>query len=174
MKIGYIEKGTSQDGKPTGLLLDEFGNIIMGGLIASVRSFATECGLKVEREFDPQEGRPAFKKQRRDISKPPGLSAAGEKAYEVIVSVLQRFGATYTGGCTAFYSPKEWADRDESYGRDSHLIVVYDGGSHRAAFEPECQEETVVHSAMTKALEEAGFYIEPGTGWYGAVYGDMK
>lgn len=169
MSTGYIEKGTTPDGKPTGTLLDEFGNTIMGGPIENVRSFAVRCGIKAE-EFDSQEGRPAFKKQRRDISKPPGLSEKGAKAHEIIVSVLQRFGATYTGGCTAFYSPKEWADRDESYGRDSHLIVVYDGGSHRAAFEPECPEETVIHTAMTKALDEIGAFIEPCTGWYGAVY----
>lgn len=170
MKTAFIEKGVSQDGKPTGLLLNEFGGIVMGGPIEQVRSFATECGFKVELEFDPQEGRPEFKRRRQGIEKPAGLSEIGEKAYAAIVSVLQRYDATYTGGCTAFYSPKEWADRDEDYGRDSHLIVVYDGGSHRAAFEPECQEESVVHEAMTKALEEVGVYIEPCTGWYGAVY----
>lgn len=169
MKVAYIEKGTSQDGKPTGLLLDEFGSVMLGGLIDKVRSFAREFGYKVE-EFDPKEGRPKFKKHREGIAKPPGLSEKGTKAYEAIVAVLRRFEATNTGGCTAFYSPKEWAARDEKYGRDSHLIVVYDGGDHRGAFEPECQAESAMHTAMTKALEEAGFYIEPCTGWYGAVY----
>jgi hypothetical protein len=170
MKTAFIEKGVSRDGKPTGLLLNEFGGVVVGGLIEEVRAFATKCGLEVEREFDPQEGRPEFKRRRQGIEKPAGLSETGEKAYEAIVSVLKRFKATNTGGCTVFYSPKEWADRDESYGRDSHLIVVYDGGDHRGAFEPEGRADMALHKAMTKALDEIGVYVEPCTCWYGAVY----
>lgn len=175
MKIGYIEKGVSQDGKPTGMLLDEFGGVMMGGLIEQVRSFARECGYQTE-EFDPKEGRPEFKKRPDSNEKPAGLSALGEKAYEAIMAVLKEHKATYTGGCKTFYSPAEWKERGEEYGIESELIVVYDGGDVRpffsmdACYEIPSSNRYATYEKMQAALEKVGAYFEECTGWYAAVY----
>jgi hypothetical protein len=76
------------------------------------------------------------------------------------------------GGCKAFYSPKEWKARGESYGADSLLIICHDGGdlAHLCNFDYECY----------KAMEEFRVFLrdtygvrpEPCTCWYTAVYPD--
>lgn len=67
---------------------------------------------------------------------PSDLSPAGQEAWKAIVTVLMATDPQMgTGGCTAFRSPKEWAERGEKYGLESVLVVVYDGGSHRQFFE---------------------------------------
>lgn len=73
------------------------------------------------------------------------------------------------GGCRAFYSPKEWADRGEEYGLTSELIVVYDGGDLVPYFNLD-EGAFSLFEAMNEVLNEAGYWFEPCTGWYSAVY----
>ena len=109
-----------------------------------------------------------------DLSCPEGLSAAGRKAYEVIMGVLKDAEMTYTGGCKAFYSPKEWADRGEEYGLKSELIVVYDGGSVGRCFslDADMMSGYVFTTRMHEALAEIGMFPEECRGWYAAIYLD--
>lgn len=109
-----------------------------------------------------------------DLSCPEGLSAAGRKAYEVIMGVLKDADMMYTGGCKAFYSPSDWADRGEMYGTESELVVVYDGGDLRYFFSLDADMETsyTFTTRMNKALEAAGFRSEECTRWYAAIYVD--
>lgn len=100
---------------------------------------------------------------------PKPLSRAGKRAAEAILAVLTKHDAADTGGCKAFYSPREWKDRGEKYGTESVLIVVYDGGAHRSFFESEGWGFKRIEE-MQAALAAAGFWIEPCTGWYAAVY----
>jgi len=72
-------------------------------------------------------------------------------------------------GCKTFYSPLEWKERGEEYGLESELIVVHDGGdfAHLCSYlynSPKLQERFI------ELLEAEGYYIEPCTCWYGAVY----
>lgn len=100
---------------------------------------------------------------------PTGLSRKGRKAAAVIKKVLAQHGMTHTGGCRAFYTPKEWSERGEQYGTKSLLVVVYDGGdlynflSYNSEWDG-CKE------VLRKALEDAGVYAEACTGWYSAIY----
>jgi hypothetical protein len=121
-----------------------------------------------------------------DLTVPPKLSPAGRRACEVIHEHLTKHEATYTGGCRTFYSPAEWRERGEEYGRDAVLIVVYDGGNVRpyfsldAAYDLDCEvfEATGKPSRrcysttedMGDALRAAGFEVEECTSWYSAVY----
>jgi hypothetical protein len=133
----------------------------------------------------------------KNLSKPEGLSPAGERAYETIISHLKKqFGDSFdefsTGGCKAFYSPEEWRERGEMYGKKSELIVVYDGGELRPFFNMDSAYESSLMYAdflnenglslpgdynmwstceiMQAALREAGVYAEECTGWYAAIY----
>ena len=104
-----------------------------------------------------------------DYAQPSGLDAKGVLAYQIIMRFLKRYDATYSGGAKVFYSPKEWAERGETYGKDSHLIVVYDGGDHRQAFTLDGTAYATVE-AMQQQLASVGCFFEECTGWYGAVY----
>ena len=122
-----------------------------------------------------------------DLDMPKGLSAKGKKAHAIIVEFLKARELTYTGGCTAFYAPAEWRKRGEEYGKQSELIVVYDGGNLRpvfsmdAAYDLDCavyaefgasatREPYALYEAMQAKLREAGFYVEECTSYYAAVY----
>lgn len=73
------------------------------------------------------------------------------------------------GGCRAFYSPKEWAERGEEYGRESVLIICHDGGS----LAPFCRYDYGDYDAIARldaALRSVGYYVEQCTSWYSAVY----
>lgn len=108
-------------------------------------------------------------KSERDLAMPEGLTAKGKKAYKAIMGLLESLGYTYTGGCKAFYSPKEWKQRGEDYGLQSVLIVVHDGGDLSAVFNDMYAAPGVMEAAG-KALKDAGFYSEPCTCWYTAIY----
>lgn len=73
------------------------------------------------------------------------------------------------GGCKAFYSKEEWTARGERYGKTSNLIVVHDGGDLAPMFnyDYECYNGI---EAMNNALKNIGYYAEPCTGWYTAIY----
>jgi hypothetical protein len=120
-----------------------------------------------------------------DLDMPDGLDDAGRCAYEIITAYLKEHGRTNTGSCKAFYSPTEWKAREEKYGTESHLVVVYDGGALRpvfsmdAAYDLDCdhyqqtgekRETYALYEGMQAKLREAGFYFEECTGFYAAVY----
>lgn len=119
------------------------------------------------------------------LTMPEGLNSAGQRAHEIIVAYLQQHELTHTGGCKAFYSPAEWKHREEQYGTEGHLIVVYDGGDMRpvfsmdATYDLDCaiyqetgkqREPYSLYEGMQAKLREAGFYFEECTRWYSAVY----
>jgi hypothetical protein len=75
----------------------------------------------------------------------------------------------YTGGCKPFYTSEEWLARDELYGTDSELVVVYDGGDLYEFFGTYAMFPSW-YEKMSQALEKVGSYREACTGWYSAVY----
>jgi hypothetical protein len=80
------------------------------------------------------------------------------------------FGEDFsTGGCTPFYSPRDWEERGEEYGTHSKLVVVHDGGDLAYFFDYN-QEAYSYMLKMQKALEAAGYYSEACTCWYSAIY----
>ena len=73
------------------------------------------------------------------------------------------------GGCKAFYSPREWVKRGESYGKDAVLILCHDGG----ALAPFCNYNYGNWEGMkafSDFLSSKGYYVECCTSWYSAVY----
>jgi hypothetical protein len=104
-----------------------------------------------------------------DLQQPNDLSNKGKQAHAAIVAFLEKHKLTYTGGCKAFYSPKEWKEREEDYGCDSELIVCHDGGDHGDAFSYS-RENYKMMEAMNETLKPLGLYSEPCTCWYTAIY----
>jgi hypothetical protein len=104
-----------------------------------------------------------------DLSAPDNLTAEAIEAHALIVAFLTSRGLDYTGGCRAFYSPAEWAQRGERYGARSVLVVVHDGGSVGRAFSYDREDYETI-DAMTEALRPLGLYAEQCTTWYSAIY----
>jgi hypothetical protein len=104
-----------------------------------------------------------------DILAPTNLSAAGTAAHAAIVKLLRKKRMTYTGGCRAFYSPAEWQARKEDHGKESELIVVYDGGDLGCFFEFDKLRPDLIDQ-MNQALGEIGMIAQPCTCWYAAIY----
>ncbi|WP_048469187.1 hypothetical protein [Mycolicibacterium chlorophenolicum] len=100
---------------------------------------------------------------------PHGLSPLGVRAAEVIRSFLHDRGIQDHGGGGRFYTPEEWVDRGELYGRTSLLLVTHDGGNHAGAFNLD-YEQYALHDELEKALEANGLWMELCTNWYTAVY----
>lgn len=129
-----------------------------------------------------------------EFARPVGLSAIGNKAYDVIMAELKKNCGDMlsTGGCRTFYSPKEWEERGEEYARGSELVVVYDGGDVRPFFSMDAAYDLDMmlaehyraygksmpadykpyrrYEAMREKLAEVKVYPEEGTGWYSGIY----
>ena len=110
-----------------------------------------------------------------DLEIPEDLSAEGRAAAEKILEAAEQVLGTkvFTGGCRAFYSPKEWRAREEEYGCNSVLVVVHDGGDLAPFF----NYSYGVHSfidRMSDALSSLGLFAENCTGWYSAIYRNGK
>jgi hypothetical protein len=122
----------------------------------------------------------------KTLDMPEDLDEEGRHAFDIILSYLRVHGRTYTGGCKAFYSPSEWRTRDEQYGTEAHLIVVYDGGALGPVFSMDAAHDLdaditqqtgrpspapyALYEGMQNKLREAGLYFEECTNWYCAVY----
>lgn len=106
------------------------------------------------------------------LKMPAGLSAKGKAAHAAIMEVLRANELADTGGCPAFYSPAEWRERGEKYGRESELVVVYDGGDLLHFFNSDSAYESkwVFSEKMRERLAKEGLYYEECTGWYAAIY----
>jgi len=103
----------------------------------------------------------------KDFQIPEGLSEKGRKAAETL---LRLAGPDADGGgCRAFYTPEEWADRGEQYGLKSHLIICHDGGDLARFLNWDYCDYKATEAAV-EALSEHGVYVEQCTGWYSAIY----
>lgn len=100
---------------------------------------------------------------------PDGLSPLGVLAADVIRGFMESKGIQNHGGGGRFYSPAEWVDRGELYGRSSLLLVTHDGGDHAGAFNLD-YEQYDLHDELIKSLESHGLWMEACTNWYTAIY----
>lgn len=101
-----------------------------------------------------------------DFRVPGGASDKAKEAIRTIMSVAQ---PETGGGCRAFYTPEEWAERGERYGTKSVLVVCHDGGDLTHSFNPDYRN----HLAMEKLqaeLGKLGLYAELCTSWFSAIY----
>jgi hypothetical protein len=102
-----------------------------------------------------------------DFKIPEGLCSKGEAAAKALVKLAGPEGSG--GGCRAFYSPQEWRDRGEQYGRDALLVVVHDGGDLAPMLNFDYCDQRAMNRQVA-ALAKLGLFAESCTGWYTAVY----
>jgi len=104
----------------------------------------------------------------KEFEIPEGLSPKGLAAAEMIRKLAEKNGWS-TGGCKTFYSPEEWQSRGESYGAESLLIIVHDGGdiAPRCNLDYMCYDE---HDKFQRQFAPLGLFVESCTNWYSAVY----
>jgi hypothetical protein len=102
---------------------------------------------------------------------PTGLTRTGRLAARAIVRQLSRDGVTQATAerGQGFYTPQEWADRGEEYGRNSVLIVVHDGPTIAPWFNLDYMQMRE-WEAMLAALQDVGCWAEQCTSWYTAIY----
>jgi hypothetical protein len=107
----------------------------------------------------------------KDFIAPDGLSELGKAAIEIIFKCSSRYleGEISGGGCKAFYSPDEWKERGEQYGKGCVLIVCHDGGDLAPFFSHDYECYSLMEK-MADALSKHGIYAEQCTSWYTAIY----
>ena len=108
----------------------------------------------------------------KQFAKPESLTKDGLEAYHTIMKLFKEENGVFpidSGGCTTFYSPKEWAERGEKYGRNSVLVVCHDGGDVGNYFNYDYENYKAI-KRMSNALREVGLYAECCTAWYTAIY----
>jgi hypothetical protein len=95
------------------------------------------------------------------------LSPAEKKVANIVRRVMP--SRSTGGGCQAFYSPKEWAERKEKWGLDSLLILCHDGGD-LARFCNLNYGDTQSIERLSEAFKKHGMCLQGCTSWYSAVY----
>lgn len=93
-----------------------------------------------------------------------------------IINIIKRVAsACYRHDVTAacdnhtFYPQELWVQRGEDYGNTAELVVVHDGGPYAPFFNMDYDADYFMER-MDKALNAAGYYAEPCTTWYTAIY----
>lgn len=104
-----------------------------------------------------------------DLEIPSGLSEQGLAAAKEILKFLEEKGMTFTCGCKAFHSPKEWEERGEIYGTKGELVIVHDGGDLAHIFNID-YENYDLFEEMRERLHKFDVFVEQCTSWYSAVY----
>jgi hypothetical protein len=109
-----------------------------------------------------------------DYGMPDGLSLAGQQAYATIIIFLTERDLLHSGGQKqVFWSPAQWAQRQEDFGRGAELIILHDGGEHAGAFNLD-YERYQLHDELTVRLDAHGLWCEQQTSWYSAIYTKEK
>lgn len=97
---------------------------------------------------------------------PLGLSPLGIGAVVIIRRVLAEHDALFTGGCTPFYSPRQWKERGEWHAIGGEptgvvLVVCHDGGdmSHYGGVPK-------LWAALDAALSAGGYRVNYGEHWW--------
>lgn len=87
--------------------------------------------------------------------------------YERRVSGLDKFEPE--SDYQVFWTGEEWRDRGEQYGCTSKLVVVHDGGTYAPYFNY-AYGDSSRYEYMQKVLKRLGYWAEPATSWYTAIY----
>lgn len=87
----------------------------------------------------------------------------------VTAAIRAHVGAPVDPKYPDFYTPAQWRERGEEYGRTAVAIVVHDGGPFARHFSYDHCDYTALE-AMRKVLEAQGYWAEQCTSWYTAIY----
>ena len=98
------------------------------------------------------------------------LSGEAKELAEAIRAFLREYNEAEPdgGGCKAYYTPEEWAERGEPYGHGGVVVLVHDGGD----LAPFCNWDYGYRlpERFTAFLKHHGYWIEQGTSWHSTVF----
>ena len=106
-----------------------------------------------------------IEKFEREFEIPNGLSTRGLAACKAIRAFARKH-EVQTGGGRTFHTPSGW---DGEYGRQSELVVLYEGSGLAKWFSlDQCQYAAVIE--MIELLSNFGVHPEECTTYYAAIY----
>jgi len=97
-----------------------------------------------------------------------GLSEQAREVAEAIVACAREHlgDDPHTGGCKAFYDPKNWK---YDFSNNAVLMVAHDGGDFAPFFNWDYESYDLIES-LSAYLEPLGYYAEQCTTWYSGIY----
>jgi hypothetical protein len=102
---------------------------------------------------------------------PTGLSRKARKLAFALAKLAKE--RNWNAGQKVFWSPKQWRDKGESYGRDAELVILHEGGAHAPFFSLDHAYNTRFYNQyeeQVRFLSEYGFWLEGLYTWSSAVY----
>ena len=112
-------------------------------------------------------------KLNQDWRVPTGLSREARKLVFAIRKLAFGF-AWSAGGQKVFWSPKEWAEKGEQYGKGAELVILHEGGDHAPFFSLDHASYDLnpyVDFEFTMAfLKKHGYWAEGLYTWSTAIY----
>ena len=102
---------------------------------------------------------------------PTGLSRKANKLAKAIAKLAKQ--RDWNAGQKVFWSPKQWEEKGESYGTDSDLVVLHEGGDHASFFSLDHSYNGGSYDDyedQLKFLSKHGFYCESLYSWSSAIY----
>ena len=112
-------------------------------------------------------------KLNQDWDVPTGLSREARKLAFNLRGLARRF-RWFTGGQKVFWSPKQWRDKGEPFGKGAELIILHEGGDHAQFFSLDHAYESSKpyedFEFMIQYLKQRGFWAESLYRWSTAIY----
>lgn len=102
---------------------------------------------------------------------PTGLTRKTRKLAHAIAKLAKQ--RNWYAGQKVFWSPQEWRNKGECYGRDSGLIILHEGGDHAPFFSLDHSYDSgsyEQYEEQIKFLEAHGFWSEGLYTWSSAIY----
>ena len=104
---------------------------------------------------------------------PTGLSRKARKLALALAKLAKQ--RNWFAGQKVFYSPQEWNDRGEPFGKNAALIILHEGGDHAPFFSMDYSYEAGSYEDYENQinfLKEHGFWSEGMYRWSSAIYED--
>ena len=112
-------------------------------------------------------------KLNQDWRVPTGLSRKARKLVFAIRKLALKFSWS-AGGQKVFWSPKEWAEKGEQYGKGAELVILHEGGDHAPYFSLDHaydERHPYLNYEFTIAfLQKYGYWSEGLYTWSTAIY----
>ena len=102
---------------------------------------------------------------------PTGLSRKARKLALALAKLAKE--RNWNAGQKVFWSPKEWRDKGEPYGRNSALVILHEGGDHAPFFSLDhsyYDGSYNQYEEQVRFLSEYGFWLEGLYTWSSAIY----
>ena len=102
---------------------------------------------------------------------PTGLSRKARKLALALAKLAKK--RDWNAGQKVFWSPQEWKNKGESYGLQSELVILHEGGDHAPFFSLDYSYNGGSYDQyeeQVKFVGKHGFFCEGLYSWSSAIY----